>query len=437
MKRKAAFAAAILAIAAMSFSACDNINNDVYGPPQENFNYDPSDDIAQGAYGPPPDDFKDDYNPSENVTVGVYGSPDVKLEQEESYQITSKTVDLDNSEIEFEKGFDIEAYSGQNIYSVKEDENGGFVLCKNGEEICGYDFDLGFAPDLVIDNLYFSLKGIADESGTMNINLTVRSLLTGEEKTVYSAPLTNYRSYLYRLGNWEVMFSYNGIENDVKYEYTGVYDFVNDKCEIISKHEESVWDDSPDTAQEITAASAYDGKIYFAKEQRINGSTAVFLTCLDNLGSVLYEDRIECLDKYACDGVNIQYIDVVEDYIFVSYYSNGDTDTPKPVVLRKTEDGYSEISSGEINFCKRRISENLIDDMFVLFAAAPDENGEYSADIIAYNVFFDYALKIKFGTDNSLRFNTFADGEGNLLAYCIDGGGEYHYYKIDYRQWAE
>lgn len=57
MKRKAAFAAAILSAAAMSFSACGNFAAGVYGPPSENFedDYDQSDNADGGA----PEDFEE------------------------------------------------------------------------------------------------------------------------------------------------------------------------------------------------------------------------------------------------------------------------------------------------------------------------------------------------------------------------------------------
>ena len=190
------------------------------------------------------------------------------------------------------------------------------------------------------------------------------------------------------------------------------------------------------TEQEITSVSAYDNKIYFAKEQRIDGSTAVFLTCLDRLGNVLYEDRVECLDKYAHDGVNIQYVDVVENYIFISYYGNGDTEIPKPVIVKKTEGGYFEASAdSEIYFFKRRISENLIDNKYVLFAAAPDTNGEYTANLIAYDIINDIYLLLKYDMENDIRFNTLADTDGDLLTYYIDDDRISHYFCVNYSEW--
>lgn len=353
------------------------------------------------------------------------------------YSLNPETVNLDKSETEFEKGYDIQAFSQKNIYAIKKNENDDFILYQNKKEICEYDFDLGFAPDLVIDDLFFSLNGVEDKNGIMNINLTVYNLKTNEKKVVYSAPLTNYRSFLYQLNDSEVMFSYNGIENDVRYEYTGVYNFKEDECRIISKHKESVWGDSLTTEQEITSVSAYDNKIYFAKEQRIDGNTVVFLTCLDSLGNVLYEDKVECLDKYAHDGVNIQYVDVVENYIFISYYGNGEAEIPKPVIVKKTEDGYFEASAdSEIYFFKRRISENPIDNKYVLFAAAPNENGEYAANLIAYDITNDSYLLLKYNMENNIRFNTLADTDGNLLTYYIDDNRICRYFEIDYSEWA-
>lgn len=354
-----------------------------------------------------------------------------------SYSLKPKIVNLDKSEIKVKEKYDVQAFSKNNIYAIRKNENGNFTLCQNEKEICEYDFDLGFAPDLVINNLFFSLKGVEDENGTMNISLIVYNLKTNEKKVVYSAPLTNYRSYLYQLNNSEIMFSYNGIENDVRYEYTGVYNFKEDECSIISKHKESVWDDSLTTEQEITSVSAYDDKIYFAKEQRIDGNTAVFLTCLDSLGNVLYEDRVKCLDKYAHDGVNIQYIDVLGNYIFISYYGNGEAEIPKPVIVKKTEDGYFEVSTdSEIYFFKRRISENLIDNKYVLFAAAPNKNGEYIANLIAYDITNDSYLLIKYDMENNIRFNTLADTDGNLLIYYIDDNSVRHYFSVNYSEWA-
>lgn len=372
---------------------------------------------------------------SENNTI----SSEIQQEEVEikSYSLNPKIVNLDKSEIEFEKVYDVQAFSDKKIYAIKKNENGDFMLYQNEKEICEYNFDLGFAPDLVIDNIFFSLNGVEDENGTMNINLIVYNLKTNEKKVVYSAPLTNYRSFLYQLNDSEVMFSYNGIENDIKYEYTGVYNFKEDKCRIISKHKESVWDDSLTTEQEITSVSAYDNKIYFAKEQRIDGNTAIFLTCLDSLGNVLFEDRVECLDKYAHDEVNIQYVDVVENYIFISYYGNGETEIPKPIIVKKTEDGYFEVyTDSEIYFFKRRISENLIDKKYVLFAAAPNKNGEYIANLIAYDITNDSYLLLKYDMENDIRFNTLADANGNLLTYYIDDNRVCHYFGVDYDEWT-
>ncbi len=354
-----------------------------------------------------------------------------------SYSLKPKMIDLNKSEIELEKGYDVQAFSQNNIYATKKNENGDFTLYQNKKEICEYEFDLGFAPDLVIDNLFFSLNGVEDEDGSMNINLIVYNLKINEKKVVYSAPLTNYRSFLYQLNDSEIMFSYNGIENDIRYEYTGVYNFKNDECRIINKHKESVWDNSLTTEQEITSVSAYDNKIYFAKEQRISGNTAVFLTCLDSMGNVLYEDNVECLDKYAHNGVNIQYFDVIKNYIFISYYGNGETDIPKPVIVKKTENGYFEVSTdSEIYFFKRRISENLIDNKYVLFAAAPNKDGEYFANLIAYDITNDSYLLLKYDMENDIRFNTLADSDGNLLIYYIDDNRVSRYFSVNHDEWA-
>jgi len=334
---------------------------------------------------------------------------------------------------------DLEAFSGGNVYTINKDDAGATMLYQNDEAVGEYDWDLGFASDLVIGDLYFSLVGIGQEDGTMNMNLTVYNLQEKTKKTVYSAPLTNYRSYLYPLGDSEVMFSYNGIEDGEKYEFTGVYNFREDSCRIISKHPEGVWDDSQETTgQEITAVCADGELIYFAKEQRIDGEVAVFLTCLDREGNVLYEDEVEPLSRRWRPDTNIQWIDVSEDSLFISYYTAGIADPRsecKPVVLTKTADGYAEWTlEGGVNF-SRRIGSGLVDGRYLLFSSTMDDDGGYPADFIAFDLLEgDYRL-IQFDLEGIESFRTFVDEQGNLLAVGIDDQRKRYYFRVDADEW--
>ena len=52
----------------------DNVEEDIYGPPDFWDDYDGEDNIEETVYGPP--DFYDDYDPVENVEGVLYASPD-------------------------------------------------------------------------------------------------------------------------------------------------------------------------------------------------------------------------------------------------------------------------------------------------------------------------------------------------------------------------
>ena len=347
-------------------------------------------------------------------------------------------IPLEGPGVQIEQGYDLEAFADGNIYARGKNGDGTPMLYENGEAVGEYPLDLGYASDLVIGDLYFSLVGIAQEDETMNMCLTVYNLRDKTRKIVYSAPLTNYRSYLYPLGDSAVMFSYNGIEDGEKYEFTGVYDFKEDTCKIVSKHPEGVWDDAKTTGQEITAVCAAGERIYFAKEQRINGEVAVFLTCLDRDGQILYEDEVELLSQRWRAETNIQWIDVAGDYIFVSYYTAGSalpTNELKPVVLKRTAEGYAELPLDSGVRFSRRIGDGLVGGRYLLFAAALDDNGAYPADFIAFDVIEEDYRLIRFDLEEEATFRTFADKQGNLLTFYVSDQRKRYFFCVDAGDW--
>ncbi len=335
-------------------------------------------------------------------------------------------------------GEEVQAFSGGKVYVTSKDFRGVRMLYEESAAIGEYDFDMGFASDLVIGDRYFSLTGVAQEDGSMNMNLTVYGLALKGKETVYSAPLTNYRNFLYPLNDSEVLFSYNGIEDEGKYEFTGVYNFKEDTCRIVSKHPEGVWDDAPTTGQEITSVCASDNRIYFAKEQRIDGEVKVFLTCLNADGAVLSEEEIPALSQRWRPNTNIQWIDAAGEYLFVSYYT-ADAVTPadrmKPVVLKKTADGYVEVPLDTDVWFSRRIGSGLIGGRYILFAGTTNENGEYTADFVAFDIVQgDYRL-LRFDGDEKAYFRTFADEQGNLLCFFIDDQRQRSYFRVEADEW--
>lgn len=333
---------------------------------------------------------------------------------------------------------ELEVFSKGNVYVVSQAFGESRMLYEEGAAIGVYDFDIGFAPDLVIGGKYFSLAGVAQEDGSMNMNLTVYGLDQKDKETVYSAPLTNYRNFLYPLNDSEVLFSYNGIEDEQKYEFTGVYNFKENVCRIISKHPEGVWDDAPTTGQEITSVCAWDNRVYFAKEQRIDGEGKIFLTCLSGDGTVLSEEEIPELSQRWRPESNIQWIDAAGDYLFVSYYTASAVtpeDRMKPVVLKKTADGYREVPMEKDVWFSRRIGNGLIDGRYILFSATTDENDEYAADFVAFDISQgDYRL-IRFDADDKAYFRTFADEQGNLLCFCVNDQRRRSYFRVEADAW--
>lgn len=333
---------------------------------------------------------------------------------------------------------EVQAFSGGKVYVTSKDFREARMLYEESVTIGQYDFDMGFAPDLVFGGKYLSLTGVAQEDGSMNMNLTVYGLDLKGKETVYSAPLTNYRSFLYPLNDSEVLFSYNGIEDEQKYEFTGVYNLKENACRIISKHPEGVWDDAPTTGQEITSVCAWDNRIYFAKEQRIDGQVKIFLTCLDGGGTVLSEEEIPDLSKRWRPNTNIQWIDAAGDYLFVSYYTASAVtpeDRTAPVVLEKTADGYKEVPLDKDVWFSRRIGSGLIGGRYVLFAGTTNKSGEYTADFVAFDIVEgDYRL-LRFDGDEEAFFRTFADEGGNLLCFTVNEQRQRSYFRVDADEW--
>ncbi len=135
----------------------------------------------------------------------------------------------------------IKIADGNFFYYVENSQVENFILYKNDEPIEEYKFFWGDSPDLVIGDLYFSLVGYLYDEG-MNMDLNVYDLSKKTRKTVYSGPMIDYRSYLRKLSDTEVMFSYNGRREDGgNAEYVVIYNFVEDKCKTILVHEENDW----------------------------------------------------------------------------------------------------------------------------------------------------------------------------------------------------
>ena len=382
----------------------------------------------------------------EDIKISAVSGSESQNEERQSESMRCRTPESERISLEGkgthpgfgQPGEEVQAFSGGKVYVTSKDFRGVQMLYEESVTIGEYDFDMGFAPDLVMGDRYLSLTGVAQEDGSMHMNLTVYGLNQKGKETIYSAPLTNYRNFLYPINDNAVLFSYNGIEDGEKYEFTGVYNFHENTCKIVSKHLEGVWDDAPTTGQEITSVCASDNRIYFAKEQRIDGEVKIFLTCLDSDGKVLSEEEIPALSERWRPNTNIQWVDAAGAYLFVRYYT-ADAVTPgdrmKPVVLKKTADGYVEVPLDTDVWFSRRIGSGLIGGRYILFAGTMDENGEYMADFVAFDIVKEDYRLLRFDGDEEAYFRTFADEQGNLLCFFINDQRQRSYFRVQADAW--
>lgn len=384
---------------------------------------------------------------TDNSIVESFVSNNLQPQDNKTYE--NNTIQIVKPKIEFispkkitsiSKEHDLYKFSNDNIYTVSD--NNKHILYENGNEINDYIFNLGYAPDLVIDNLYFSLKGVLDENGKMNIELIVYDLKNKTSKSVYSEPLTNYRNYLYQLNESEVMFSYNGIKNDNRCEYVVIYNFIDNKCRIVYEHYEYDWDDKSTTSQEITATSANNNKIYLIKEQRINNEINYFLTCIDKNGKLIYEDKLDYLKEYTQKEGNIDYVNVCNNYVFTAFF-NVDYEKINCAIGKKVDNKYIKVDLNSNIQPAQRESSSLIDNRYIIFPTLPDDidfNANiYSADLIVFDILEDNYRLLKYdieGVGNDIEFNTFINEKGDLLTFYIDyNSGERFYYLLSYEDW--
>ncbi len=332
----------------------------------------------------------------------------------------------------------IYALSEDDIYTVSDG-----ILYKNSETITDYIFSIGYADSIVVGDLFFSLVGIQNDE-IMNMELIVYDTVKKTRRSVYSGELTNYRSYLYKLSDSEVMFSYNGLNGENRCEHVVVYNFVTDEYNIVLTHDEVDWDDLPTTTQEIVATSAYDGKIYLAKEQRIDGETHYFLTCLDSDGTELFDKELEHLKNYTFEESNPDSVNVIGDYLFFDYFS--------PNTVRQTfsvamdMDGiYTELIPDTNIYPDEMLYHGPVQDRYVLFNTRPTDldyytKEEYTADLFVFDTELGNFRLINYeidGLPENTKFDTITNENGDLIIYYMDYATlNRYYYHLPYEEWA-
>lgn len=336
----------------------------------------------------------------------------------------------------------IKNFTDDSIFTIKEGNE--LLLYKDNDLVSEYYYYISYAPDIVVGNKYFSLVGLFDENNVMNMELIVYDLNDKTIKTVYSAPLTNYRNYLYQLNEEEVMFSYNGVKGGNRCEIVVVYNFVKDECRVVLEHDEIDWNDLENTTQEICATFAKDNNIYLIKEQRVNNEIAYELNCLDSYGNLIFEHSIDYLKKYTAEQSNIDYIEVHGDYLFIDYLNTMGARKSFSIAHKNEDDNYVELKLGGKSLPETKASNGLINNRYLVYNTSVDdldfEAKEYSSNLLIFDLEKGEYRLFKYNIDNvdeNSKLYTYVDENGNLIIQYTDYEVlERYYYFVPFEDWV-
>lgn len=382
-----------------------------------------------------------DYNKNDH---SIQSSPEEKAEAAPVPIVLAKADIKTITPIEagFDTGDHYLTVYGKDYYSLDESRlrSGVIGILKNNEKIGEYYFNVGGGDFLMEDRYYFVHASVSKEDG-MHMELNLFDTETGEKSIVLSEPSMNMYSYASQLNKDTLAFFYNGVKNNEQCQKIMTYQISTKELKTVYEVIGSEWRSDTNSSKNIWAMTTADEKIYLLQYQLINKKMTAFITCLDKDGNVIKETEMTNLSNYDKKENYADEISIVDPYIFIKYYNNGDQ--PPFAICRVDEKArLIPIEIDSIIYPCRKLTQTPIDDRYMVFDTYPDnvdfERNIYSANVFIFDIVNEEYRLLKFDVSGEVK-QILCNPDGDFLITASDSEDSENVtaYTVKYEEWKD
>ncbi len=293
---------------------------------------------------------------------------------------------------------------------------------KEAADIASYEFAIGYAPDLCLENHYFTFPCVYDEKGKLTISVTAADTYTGDYKIIYKENVTSPYYYADILNENEIVFLvFSSVEGE-NCQKVLKYNFKDDELTCIFENfyygaeKNNLW-----------SLRGYEGNVFLLGTRLIDNHREWNMTIIDMFGTEIDQHVILGLRDYDMPECNVNQFCITDDSYLFQFYDSG-TDIPFIGIDRKTTQKIEKIKFDKL-IPLRQISPFSINNRYYIYDTYPDyadfDDPVYSADICIYDTVghsFDF---VKINYDNDFKtFKILFNEKGDILLALLKTTGE-------------
>lgn len=270
------------------------------------------------------------------------------------------------------------------------------ILTKENKELFAYDFHIGYYPDFIYKNHYFTFPCTYNEQGELQINIIDYDKEKEVSQIIYQGTVTSPYFYADYLSDSEAVFLIFPTDEEKTYQRILKYDFKNSRINVLYENEYIYPENENDVSENIWTIDTYNGSIFLLNTQVSNGDRSWNVIELDSTGNILNKTALTGLYDYRAINCSVNQFVVTSNEYLIQYYN---PDNNSNFVAVDRDDESISVQFDKLIPCTL-ISPFWVKDRYLLYDTFPDY-GDYdvysfSSDICIYDSFRNtfYFLKV-------------------------------------------
>lgn len=295
------------------------------------------------------------------------------------------------------------------------------ILTEEYEELFSYDFNIGYAPDFIYKDHYFTFPCTYNEHGNLQINIIDYDKKKDISQTIYHETVTSPYYYADYLNENEVVFLIFPSTEKKLSQRVLKYNFATSTISVLYENEYNVPRDDNNTPENIWTIDTYNGSVFLLNTQVTNGNRSWNVSELSSSGEVLNKTVLTGLYDYRDINCSVNQFVVTPNEYLIQYYDPGDNSNF--VAINRGDESINTKFDKDVP-CTL-ISPFWIKDRYLLYSTFPDygdfDADNYSTDISVYDSVENAFHFIKITIDSKYSVDkTISNDKGDVVLVVTD-----------------
>lgn len=305
------------------------------------------------------------------------------------------------------------------------------ILSKERKELFSYDFSIGYNPDFIYNEHYFTFPCTHNEYGELQINIIDYDKENDVSENIYYETVTSPYYYADYLNETEVVFLIFPKIGEKIYQRVLKYDFVTSEISVLYENEYIHTENENNVAENIWTIDTFNGNVFILNTEVSAGNRSWSILEIDSSGNVLEQTDLTGLYDYRAINCSINQFVVAPKEYLIQFYDAG---INSPFVAINRNDSDINLQFDKLVPCTL-ISPFWLEERYLLYSTFPDygdyDEYHFSSDISVYDSLENEFYFLNIQTDPKYQIDKIVSNEkGDVILVVSDDTDIFQYLLI-------